>query len=48
MAALHDGQRFLIEEYAVATTPGLSLTDPASVRITGTSLRGPERLIASC
>jgi CHAT domain-containing protein len=28
MAALHDGERFLIERYAVATTPGLSLTDP--------------------
>lgn len=28
MAALHDGQRFLIEQYAVALTPGLNLTDP--------------------
>lgn len=28
MAALHDGQQFLIERYAVVTTPGLSLTDP--------------------
>ena len=28
MAALHDGRRFLIEKYAVATTPGLTLTDP--------------------
>lgn len=28
MAALHDGQRFLIEKYAIATTPGLTLTDP--------------------
>jgi CHAT domain-containing protein len=28
MSALHDGERFLIERYAVATTPGLSLTDP--------------------
>lgn len=28
MAALHDGQRFLIERYAVALTPGLNLTDP--------------------
>lgn len=27
MAALHDGQQFLIEKYAVATTPSLSLTD---------------------
>jgi CHAT domain-containing protein len=28
MAALHDGQQFLISKYAVATTPGLKLTDP--------------------
>lgn len=28
MAALHDGERFLIEEYAVAVTPGIELTDP--------------------
>lgn len=28
IAALHDGKRFLIEKYAIATTPGLSLTDP--------------------
>jgi CHAT domain-containing protein len=28
MAALHDGQQFLITKYAVATTPGLKLTDP--------------------
>jgi CHAT domain-containing protein len=27
LAALHDGQRFLIERYAIATTPGLTLTD---------------------
>jgi CHAT domain-containing protein/predicted negative regulator of RcsB-dependent stress response len=27
-AALHDGQRFLIETYALAITPGLTLTDP--------------------
>ena len=27
MAPLHDGTRFLIERYAVATTPGLALTD---------------------
>jgi CHAT domain-containing protein len=26
MAALHDGQQFLIEKYAIATTPSLSLT----------------------
>jgi CHAT domain-containing protein len=28
MSALHDGERFLVERYAVVTTPGLSLTDP--------------------
>jgi CHAT domain-containing protein len=28
MAALHDGQAFLIQKYALATTPGLQLTDP--------------------
>ncbi|HEY9616233.1 MAG TPA: CHAT domain-containing protein [Microcoleaceae cyanobacterium] len=28
MAALHDGQQFLIEKYAVALTPGLQLLDP--------------------
>jgi len=27
MAALHDGQQFLIEKYAIATTPSLSLTN---------------------
>lgn len=28
LAALHDGRRYLLEEFAVATTPGLALTDP--------------------
>ncbi len=28
MASLHDGERFLIQRFAVATTPGLNLTDP--------------------
>lgn len=28
MAALHDGEQFLISTYAVATTPSLKLTDP--------------------
>ncbi|MEX0829814.1 MAG: CHAT domain-containing protein [Nitrospirales bacterium] len=31
MAALHDGQQFLIQKYAVATTPGLTLTDAHSL-----------------
>ena len=28
LAALHDGAQFLIKKYAVATTPGVTLTDP--------------------
>ncbi|NQZ96915.1 MAG: CHAT domain-containing protein [Myxococcales bacterium] len=28
LAALHDGERFLVERFAVAITPGLELTDP--------------------
>ena len=28
LSALHDGTGFLIEKYAIATTPGLTLTDP--------------------
>jgi CHAT domain-containing protein len=28
MAALHDGQQFLINKYAIAITPALTLTDP--------------------
>ncbi|OQW92696.1 MAG: hypothetical protein BWK78_00880 [Thiotrichaceae bacterium IS1] len=28
MAALHDGNQFLIERFAIAITPGLSLTEP--------------------
>ena len=31
MAALHDGERFLIQKYALAITPGLDLTDPRSI-----------------
>ena len=32
MAALHDGEKFLIDKYAVATTPGLNLTDPRPLK----------------
>lgn len=28
MAALHDGQEFVVQKYAIATTPGLRLTSP--------------------
>ncbi|MEW6219390.1 MAG: CHAT domain-containing protein [Thermodesulfobacteriota bacterium] len=33
MAALHDGSSFLIERYAVATTPSLTLTDPRTLKV---------------
>lgn len=33
MAALYDGQQFLIEKYAIATTPALTLTAPESDRL---------------
>ena len=32
LAALHDGKQFLISRYAIATTPGLYLTDPHPLR----------------
>ncbi len=38
MAALHDGERFLIARYAVATSPGLDLTDPRPIDKTGALL----------
>lgn len=31
MAALHDGQGFIVQRMAVVTTPGLNLTDPRSI-----------------
>ncbi|NET57338.1 MAG: CHAT domain-containing protein, partial [Symploca sp. SIO2E6] len=31
MAALHDGEQFLIENYAIATTPSLHLTNPQAL-----------------
>jgi CHAT domain-containing protein len=40
MAALHDGQQFLIRKYAIATTPGLKLTDPRPLP------RGKPRMLA--
>jgi CHAT domain-containing protein len=33
LAALHDGTQFLIKKYAVATTPGVTLTDPQGIKI---------------
>lgn len=41
VAALHDGRRFLVEDYAVATSPGLTLTDPRPL-----SLEGAKVLVA--
>jgi CHAT domain-containing protein len=32
MAALHDGKQFLIQRYAIATTPSLTLTDPKPLK----------------
>ena len=31
MAALNDGEHYLVERYAVATSPGLTLTDPTPI-----------------
>jgi len=31
LSALHDGKEFLISKYALATTPGLTLTDPQPI-----------------
>src|SRR5688572_4100162 len=31
LTALHDGEQFLVARYAVATTPGLTLTDPQPI-----------------
>jgi CHAT domain-containing protein len=33
MAALYDGEQFLVEKYAVATTPGVSMTMPAPLNL---------------
>jgi CHAT domain-containing protein len=38
LAALHDGKDFLIAKYAVATTPGLNLTDPRPLQREGMKL----------
>lgn len=35
MAALHDGQEFLVQKYAIATTLGLRLTSPQSLDFQG-------------
>ncbi len=38
MAALHDGKEFLIQKYALAVTPGMSLTDPKPFNREGVNL----------
>lgn len=38
MSALHDGSKYLIESYALATTPGLTLTDPHSFQNSNVSV----------
>jgi len=38
LSALHDGKKFLIEKYAIATTPGLALTDPKPLKRKNLSL----------
>jgi CHAT domain-containing protein len=38
MSALHDGERHLIEKYAVAITPGLTLLDPQPIARTQVNL----------
>ncbi|HEV8640189.1 MAG TPA: CHAT domain-containing protein [Methylomirabilota bacterium] len=35
VGALHDGKQFLVEKYALAITPGLSLTDPRPINRQG-------------
>ncbi|MGB7441165.1 MAG: CHAT domain-containing protein [Coleofasciculaceae cyanobacterium] len=35
MASLHDGQEFLVQKYAIATTPGLRLTSPQPLNFQG-------------
>jgi CHAT domain-containing protein len=32
LAALHDGKNFLVRHYAIATSPGLTLTDPQPIQ----------------
>jgi len=41
MSALHDGERFLVEKYALATTPGISLTSADPIE------RGSVRVLAN-
>jgi CHAT domain-containing protein len=38
LAALHDGSDFLINKFAVAVTPGLSLTDPQPIQMEKTEV----------
>jgi CHAT domain-containing protein len=38
MSALNDGERFLVEKYAVATTPGLTLLEPKPLSVQRTAM----------
>ncbi len=38
MAALHDGEKFLIEKFAIAVTPGLTLMEPTPIKRANVSL----------
>ena len=40
MGALYDGQRFLVEKFATAVTPGLDMTDPGPLRADQKCLAG--------
>lgn len=38
MAVLHDGERFLVEKYAIGITPGLNLVDPQPIQMEETQI----------
>ena len=38
LSALHDGKEFLVQKYALATTPGLTLTDPHPIERSSTQV----------
>ncbi|MFT7688078.1 MAG: CHAT domain-containing protein [Candidatus Azotimanducaceae bacterium] len=38
MAAIHDGEQYMVEKYAVATTPGINLTLPAPFNVAESKL----------
>ncbi len=38
LAALYDGEKYLVEKYAISVTPGLTLTEPRKIRLADTSI----------